>query len=157
MNAEQYKPIITDSQEVPTKKLWYDGANQAADAVVVNTANRRILLVLRKDTREWALPGGFVDKDEQAMDAARREVAEETSITLKGDARRIYAGKVEDPRNSNTAWIETSAFVFPTLSLEQPTASDDAQEAAWKDIHDLPPLYGSHRMLADIAFELLKL
>lgn len=53
------------------KKLWYEGPNYTADAVVINPASKRLLLIQRKDTGQWALPGGFVDEGEIALDAAR--------------------------------------------------------------------------------------
>ena len=70
----EHLPITTPEQP---EKLWYDGPNYTADAVIINAVARRILLIQRKDT-QWALPGGFVDPDEEALDAAKREAWEET-------------------------------------------------------------------------------
>jgi 8-oxo-dGTP pyrophosphatase MutT (NUDIX family) len=43
----------------------------------------RILLVRRCDTGDWELPGGHVDPGESASDAAVRETAEESGITVE--------------------------------------------------------------------------
>jgi 8-oxo-dGTP diphosphatase len=43
----------------------------------------RMLLVRRCDTGDWELPGGHVDPGESASDAAVRETAEESGITVE--------------------------------------------------------------------------
>jgi len=43
----------------------------------------RLLLVRRCDTGDWELPGGHVDPGESASDAAVRETAEESGITVQ--------------------------------------------------------------------------
>ena len=146
---------LPEAQPDQKKKLWYEGPNYTADAVVINAVARRILLIQRKDTHQWALPGGFVNPDEQAIDAARREAEEETGARLVGDARLIYKGVVEDPRNSKESWIETSAFLFQTLNFFDLQPGDDAEDAGWKNLSELPPLYGSHRDIVTYALRYL--
>jgi len=43
----------------------------------------RLLLVRRCDTGDWELPGGHVDPGESAAEAAVRETAEESGITVQ--------------------------------------------------------------------------
>ncbi len=133
------------------KKLWFEGPNYTADAVIINPASERLLLIQRKDTGQWALPGGFVNEGEIALDAARREAEEETGARLVGDARLIYKGIVDDPRNSDTAWIETYAYLFKTLSFFNLRPGDDAADAQWKNLTELPPLYASHQKIVALA------
>ena len=146
----EYQPPVQPEQ---VKKLWFDGPNYTADAVVINAVSRRILLIQRKDTQQWALPGGFVDANELAIDAARREAEEETGAHLVGDARLIYKGMVDDPRNSDAAWIETSAYLFKTLNFFNLKAGDDAADAGWKNLSELPPLYASHQKIVSLALQ----
>lgn len=49
-------------------------------SVIVENERGEILLHLRNDNHCWAYPGGTVDIDEEAEDAARRELKEETGI-----------------------------------------------------------------------------
>ncbi|MGH3358983.1 MAG: NUDIX hydrolase [Nocardioidaceae bacterium] len=48
--------------------------------VVVTSDDGEILLIQRSDNGNWALPGGAIDLGESIMDAAIREVEEETGI-----------------------------------------------------------------------------
>lgn len=62
-------------------------------SVLVADEHGRLLLVFRAETRDWGLPGGFMEPGESFEDAGRREVREETGLhvgelTLFG----VYSG-----------------------------------------------------------------
>ena len=69
----------------------------------------------------------------------------------------VYRGYVDDPRNTDNAWMETTAFHFhcePELGAMLPLhAGDDAAEVMWLDIDVDDPkyahLYASHREWVD--------
>ena len=103
--------------------LWNAGPNYAADTVVTRyePENRivEVLLIQRKDSGKWALPGGFVNPGESEDQAAARELLEETGIDLSAlSGNIIYKGVVDDPRNSADSWIETMVL-HKHLSVEQ--------------------------------------
>lgn len=69
----------------------------------------KIVLVRRRDTGEWGLPGGFVDWGEDIPSTARREIAEETGLELVKIRRLIgvYSSVDRDPRvHSITVVVE---------------------------------------------------
>ena len=68
--------------------------------IVPVMASGRIVLVQRRDTQEWALPGGLIDWGEDIATAARRELKEETGLELVGEPRLVgvYSDIDRDPR-----------------------------------------------------------
>lgn len=62
---------------------WHANPNTrhlTASAVVFDRDRRLVLLVFHHGYRRWQLPGGHVEQDETAAEAAIREVVEETGI-----------------------------------------------------------------------------
>jgi 8-oxo-dGTP pyrophosphatase MutT (NUDIX family) len=49
-------------------------------ATIVCHRNGRVLLVARRPSSRWTLPGGVIRRGESALDAAHRELREETGI-----------------------------------------------------------------------------
>lgn len=138
----------------PERKLWYDGPNYTADAVIIDTDAGKILLIERGDGGGWALPGGFIDPDDDSgYSAAIREAREEASVDIGGYAPCVFKGTVDDPRNTESAWIETSAYLFSLSSETNTHAADDAQAAAWHDLSSLPRLYASHQSIIKRALD----
>jgi 8-oxo-dGTP diphosphatase len=62
-----------------------------------------LLLIKRRNEPfkdNWALPGGFVDKNEDLETAAIRELVEETSITVSElEQLKAFGKPFRDPRN----------------------------------------------------------
>ena len=94
---------ISKQHTKTTDKLWYSGANYTVDSVVITRDS--LLLIQRSDNGKWALPGGFIDADETALAAGRRELFEETGLALDENPTEIYRGPVDDPRSTPSAWI----------------------------------------------------
>ena len=81
-----------------------------ADALVTVTCAhyRYLLMVERGDGRGWAVPGGAAEPGETGIQAAVRELAEETGLAVPQEACRADAPVyVPDPRASDEAWAVT--------------------------------------------------
>ncbi|XP_054974637.1 ADP-ribose pyrophosphatase, mitochondrial-like [Sorex araneus] len=133
-------------------------------------SGRRILqfvAIKRKDCGEWAIPGGMVDPGEKISSTLKREFCEEAlnSLQKSGAEKKelnkqlhklfsqehfvVYRGYVDDPRNTDNAWIETEAVNFHDETGEildhlPLQAGDDAQKVKWVDINEKLELYASH-------------
>lgn len=76
----------------------------------------------------WALPGGFVEKGEDADDAAARELAEETGVEgLDLSQLGLYSTPGRDPR----CWTVSEAYLATVPAGVEASAGDDATDAAW--------------------------
>lgn len=135
--------------------LWHDGANAAADAIVVSAHSPEVLLIQRADGT-WANAGGFIDPtDKSAAHAAAREAREEAGIVLDpSEALPVYEGIVHDTRASRHRWVTTTAYLWrATLKLHELTAGDDAHGLRLVPLSQVrtEPLYGSHKSLIEQA------
>lgn len=118
-------------------ELGHWGEQVCADALVSATdhdGHRWIVMVERGDGHGWALPGGYVDPGESPADAAVRELAEETGLSVATTWTAEAARYVPDPRASDEAWMVTVlAHTDLGVLAERPavTGTDDARRAAW--------------------------
>lgn len=97
---------------------------------------------------KWALPGGHVDKYEDPEDACAREILEETGVDISGGSPSLYyvVGQEErDPRG----WVVALVYVAYVVWGTEPRAGDDAAEAKWFPIGELPPMAFDHREVLD--------
>jgi 8-oxo-dGTP diphosphatase len=112
----------------------------------------QLLLIRRRNPPfkgAWALPGGFVDIDEDLDDCAARELAEETGI---GDVylEQLYTfGKPDrDPRERI---ISVAYFALAPAAALRVQAGDDAADAQWFRLDALPELAFDHPGIIDKA------
>jgi 8-oxo-dGTP pyrophosphatase MutT (NUDIX family) len=117
----------------------------------------RVLLVRRRDSGNWELPGGRVELGESATTAAEREVVEESGVTIK--VTRL-AGVYTDPGHvmvypSTGEARQQFAVCFHALPVDGQPHPDHHEtcEAAWIDPArlDTLPIHPSMRLRIDQA------
>ncbi|MEU8765095.1 NUDIX hydrolase [Streptomyces sp. NPDC048659] len=110
-----------------------------ADVVAV-TEDDRVLLIKRGwDPYEghWALPGGHVDHGETGLQAAVRELEEETGVRVAEDELRLV-GVWDQPDRDPRGRYVTVTYLATVPAGTQATAGDDARDARWWPLTDLP-------------------
>jgi 8-oxo-dGTP diphosphatase len=120
--------------------------------------NRKILLVNRKYEPFkdcWALPGGHVEPEEPLIEAAVRELKEETNVSLnKTDVQQVhtFGNPGRDPRG----WYISIAYFarIPSSENVHVQGMDDAKEARWFSLDNLPELAFDHEEIIRRAKEL---
>ena len=103
----------------------------------------------------WALPGGFVRIDEEVEACARRELNEETGLQLShlSDLKELgcYSGVNRDPRER----VITIAY-YQLVRKSEVIGGDDAKEARWFPVDNLPEFSFDHKKIVEDAIERLK-
>lgn len=145
--------------------MKYKNPGLTADIVVFGFFENiiKILLIQRKNNPYkdmWAIPGGFVDYNEEIKIAAYRELEEETAIKNLELAEFKTIGTLgRDPRGRTVSVIY---YTFCDGKSINPQAGDDAKNAAWFEINSLPELAFDHNEILEnlkehISFLLKKL
>jgi 8-oxo-dGTP diphosphatase len=118
------------------------------DAIII--CNRISVLLIERGREpfkgKWALPGGFVDMDEDLETACWRELEEETGLRV-GELKQFktYGSVDRDPRG------RTISVVFYSFQEEEliTNAGDDAAKAQWFPLDNLPELAFDHQQIID--------
>jgi 8-oxo-dGTP diphosphatase len=121
--------------------------------------NKPKLLLIKRGNEpykgKWAIPGGFIEMDEELEDAAARELKEETGLeNVPLEQMHTFGTVGRDPRGRQIT------IVFMGVLPEKPKeikAGDDAAEAKWFDVDDLPKdMAFDHAEVAQFAIKKLK-
>ena len=127
------------------------------DAILIS--NRQSVLLIERGREpfkgKWALPGGFVELDEELEAACQRELEEETGIRV-GELKqfRAYGAVNRDPRHRT---ISVLFYAFTEGELPA-CAGDDAAKVQWFPLDKLPELAFDHQqILEEFIAEVLNL
>ena len=127
------------------------------DIVVFQIEDRMLKVLLIKRGQDphkgkWALPGGFVDIDEDLDACAKRELEEETGISgLYLEQLYTFGAPQRDPRER----IVSVAYFAVLRGTANARAASDAAQAKWFDLSRLPRLAFDHRTIVNMAHERL--
>ncbi len=133
------------------KRIIYENPIPAATGIVIDSGGR--LLLVRRNREpgmgRWSLPGGFVETGESPVEAAARELFEETGLTVNEPALIDIIHQKSDFYGTSLLII---GYRFGRFE-GSPRPGDDAGEVRFFDPREIPRLaFESHRSLVDIFF-----
>lgn len=120
-------------------------------AIVAQKDNETYVLLIKRKNEPfrgcWALPGGFLDMNETLLQSAVRELFEETGLRVESLQQfRTYDAINRDPRHRTL----TTVFIgFIEDSLPVVIGNDDASQARWFNLKNLPPLAFDHAQIIE--------
>jgi 8-oxo-dGTP diphosphatase len=158
-NKVTSKPESDKKKSKKKKQYCYDHPRPSVtvDIVLFHPAAERVEVLLIKRAREpfkgqWALPGGFVDKDEGLEAAAARELKEETG--LEG-LRLAQIGAFGDPGRDPRGHTISIVFAAAVSSRVEAIGADDAEDARWHSAARPPRLAFDHKKILRFAREII--
>lgn len=101
---------------------------------------------------KWAFPGGFIKMDESAEEGARRELREETGLeTAYMKQFHTFSAPERDPRER----VITIAY-YALVKISEVKGGDDAAQARWFPIEEVPTLAFDHDHILRVAMSELR-
>ncbi|TMI87800.1 MAG: NUDIX hydrolase [Bacteroidetes bacterium] len=135
----------------------------------------KVLLLKVKNARQWALPGGFILKNEDVGKAAERVLRERTGLSeiflqqfnVFGKPRRSDANfhrqllQKDGVEINNDHWlfqrfVTIGYYALVEYSYVNPRPDNFSDECTWRDINDLPELMMDHSQILNKALETLR-
>lgn len=142
-----------------TQKYTYDYPHPAVatDCAVFGFDGQNIQILLIKRgikpyEREWALPGGFLRMNETTDECIRRELQEETSLA-PGVIEQfgVFSALDRDPRER-----VVSVAYYSLVRRSDVRGGDDASDARWFLLNNVPPLAFDHDEILAKALQTLR-
>ncbi|HHH39425.1 MAG TPA: NUDIX hydrolase [Sedimenticola sp.] len=124
------------------------------DVVLFTIREQRLQLLLVRRANDpwqgfWALPGGFLEIDEELEQCARRELEEETGLKATWlEQLYTFGSPARDPRERVISVTHLS--LLPDGG-ERPRGGSDAADSRWFPADQLPPLAFDHDRIVELA------
>ncbi len=102
----------------------------------------------------WALPGGFIDMDEDAETCARRKLKQETCLDhIYMEQLYTFSAVDRDPRYRV---VSIAYYALVKLADYHAQAGTDTSNVQWFPLTEIPPLAFDHQEILKVATERLK-
>ncbi len=123
--------------------------NVTTDIIIFYKEKNLILLGKRRNDPFkgcLALPGGFLEKDEDLISCAKRELEEETGIVVQ-DLKQLYT--VGNPDRDPRGYTVTVVYYKIIDNLIETKAFSDLKDLEWVDIYNMPNLSFDHKEIIE--------
>jgi 8-oxo-dGTP diphosphatase len=171
-------------QQQPTlEEFVYDGEqwfmpSLSLDCVIFgfHENQMKVLLLQMKNPDKWALPGGFIYKEEDIEQAASRVLKERTGIDdIFLQQFQVFGDPKRSDKKFHLEWMKKEGYkvdkdnwmlqrfltvgYYALVDFAHVTPVPDVNSVAceWWDIHDVRELFMDHKHILDKALETLRL
>lgn len=132
----------------------------AVDTVVFGYKKGTLYLLLIENNfgtleKKWALPGGLVHENEPLIDAAKRELFEETNMQLN-HLEQLYTFGDNVNRDNRNRVISVAYFGLVNTDDFEIYAQTDAENVKWTSINEIPTLAFDHADIVQMALQRLQ-
>lgn len=95
---------------------------------IIPNAKGEVLLQRRTDMNLWGLPAGIVEPGESALEAIKREVAEETALNIvQAEPMALYSGPGQSVQYPNGDKIQCFSMAFLVSQWEGEPCADGVE------------------------------
>ena len=130
------------------------------DSIVLKYSDNNIqLLLIRREKdpykNKWALPGGFLELEENLEEGSKRELKEETGLIVENVEQ---VGAFGDPNRDPRGRVISISFLSVLKKGQEGEikSSSDAADAQWFDLNKLPELAFDHHNIISTAITYLR-
>ncbi|OMQ08941.1 NUDIX domain-containing protein [[Flexibacter] sp. ATCC 35103] len=126
-----------------------------------NVANMKILLVQLKDQENWSLPGGYIRKEEDINQAAKRILTDRTgahdiylqqfSVFANANRSQDFFEEYEDGLWNKQRFISLGFYALADYEKVNPVVDIFSSNCDWIDINELPNMMMDHKLIFDQA------
>lgn len=133
----------------------------------------KVLLLKQKNVKEWALPGGFIFKEEEMDEAVKRILMERTGLTniflyqfqtfgstnrSSSSANKQFLKNVPVKKDSwlFDRFITVGYYALVEFSKVKPIPDLLSEKCDWYNVHEIPELIHDHRKIFDEAWKSLR-
>ncbi len=158
-DENQRKADRTEVQAHSYDVTKYERPSVTVDVLMMSLRQRDLQILLIKRAAwpyegMWAIPGGFVNRDESLEFAAKRELQEETGVQdVYLEQLYTFGDPGRDPR---TRVITVVYFALLDAERVQVRAASDAADVSWFSVYELPPLAFDHAEIVEYALNRLR-
>ncbi|SDX00774.1 NUDIX domain-containing protein [Hydrobacter penzbergensis] len=156
-------------------KLFHPGISLDCVIFGFHDNQLKVLLLKMEHTDDWALPGGFVYKEEDLEAAATRVLQERTGINnIFLQQFHVFGNPSRSDREYQSNWLRkwnipagkgswllnrfvtVGFYALVEFSHVTPTPDNISVASEWHHLHNIDNLFMDHRKILDTALETLR-